>query len=121
MARQIYPRFFLVLLGCGLLSACADQTATSTPDVSEQILQGDTPQILSADFGPPLVRRVDGPAQVWLYQTANCDLDIFLYQDSYGVFRVKTILPDNGADLHACLRGLIQPTTAAALEHSAAS
>ena len=121
MARQIPPQFFLALLGCGLLSACAGQPNTPTTDVSEQTLQGATPQILSADFGPPLVRRADGPAQVWLYQTATCDLDVFLYQDGYGVFHVKSILPDNGANLDACLRGLMQPTTAAALERGTAS
>lgn len=123
MAKQFYLRFFLIFLGFGSLSACATETVaqTSQSGISEQALKGATPQILTADFGPPLLRRTDGPAQVWLYQNATCNLDVFLYQDSFGTPRVSAVLPDNGVNLHNCLLGLAQPTTAAALERSAAS
>ena len=123
MAKRFCLRFFLISLGLGCLSACADQSAVHTyvPNFSEQALKGATPQILNADFGPPMVRRTDGPAQVWLYQTATCNLDVFLYQDASGTPRVTSVLPDGGGSLHNCLRGLGQSTTAVALEHNAAS
>lgn len=122
MAKLSCLRFFLISLGLGGLSACASQTAGYNPsNLAETPLKGATTQVLMADFGPPLLRRTDGPAQVWLYQTATCDLDVFLYRDAFGTPRVTAILPDNGADLHNCLLGLMQPTTAAALERGAAS
>lgn len=123
MAKRICLRFFLISLGLGSLGACANQTLAQTyaPSFSEQALKGATPQILDADFGPPLMRRTDGPAQVWLYQTPTCNLDVFLYQDASGTPRVTSVLPDGGGSVHSCLRGLGQPTTAAALERNAAS
>lgn len=114
-------RFFLALLGTGLLSACASQPPIYTADTSGQNLEGATPQILNAVFGPPRLRHNDGPAQVWLYQTPRCDLDVFLYRDARGTPRVTAMVPDNGANLHSCLMGLEQPVTAAALERNAAS
>lgn len=121
MVRRVYPRFFMVVLGCGLLGACTTPQQANSADPAEQALQGDTPDNLNATFGPPLLRRTDGPAQVWLYQTINCNLDVFLYRDHAGVFRVRAVLPDNGMPLHACLPWLAQPTTAATLERGAAS
>lgn len=121
MAKLRCLRFFLIPFGLGGLTACASQTVIYTPDLASTPLKGATAQVLMADFGPPLLQRTDGPAQVWLYQTATCDLDVFLYRDASGTPRVTTILPDNGADLHNCLLGLTQPTTAAALERNPAS
>lgn len=126
MANWFCLRFFLVWLGLGLLSACANQSHTyaantDTANADEQPLKGATPQTLNSVFGPPLLRHQDGPAQVWLYQSSTCDLDVFLYRDASGISRVTAIVPDNGANLHSCLLGLEQPVTAAALERNAAS
>ncbi|HTQ70567.1 MAG TPA: hypothetical protein VMH92_03635, partial [Acidocella sp.] len=108
----------------GLLSACAtsaSQTAFDATPASEQVLKGSTAQILDADFGEPVLRRVDGPAQVWLYHSASCGLSVFLYPDAQGVPRVAAVVADNGEDPQSCMQSLARPTTAAALERSASS
>lgn len=124
MAKRVSFRFFLCAGGLGLLSACAvpnPQTDYSALPVSEQALKGLTPQILDADFGQPMLRRVDGPAQVWLYHSARCGMNVFLYPDAHGVPRVAAVVPDNGVNPQLCMQSLVKPTTAAALERSASS
>ena len=122
MSKQFCLRFSLVFLGFGLLSACAAQPdVTYAPSPMGQDLNGATPRVLTAAFGPPLLRRIDGTAQVWLYQTPTCNLDVFLYPGPDGTPRVTQLLPDNGAKLPNCLQGLARPTTAAALERNATS
>lgn len=122
MSKRFCLRFPLVFLGFGLLSACAGQTdVTYAPQPSEQALQGATPGVLTAAFGPPMLRRVDGTAQVWLYQSPSCNLDVFLYPGPDGTPHVTRLLPDNGVKLPNCLQGLARPTTAAALARNATS
>lgn len=88
---------------------------------SAQGLVGSTPQVLNADFGQPALRRVDGSAQVWLYHSPVCGLNVFLYPDSSGVPRVAAAVPDNG-DPVSCMQSLAaHGLTAAALERPAAS
>ncbi len=78
-------------------------------------LSGATPAVINADFGPPTLLRVDGPAQVWLYHSATCGMDLFLYPDAAGTPRVTSVVPD-GADPQACVESFQRPpTTAAAL------
>lgn len=110
----------------GLLSACAvpaSQTAllAGAPPVSEQALKGSSPQVLDADFGAPALRRVDGPAQVWLYHSASCGMNVFLYPDAHGVPRVGAVVPDAGGSPVNCMQSFEKPTTAAALEQGASS
>lgn len=125
MAKRVSLWFFTCIGGLGLLSACAapgQQTAfTASAPISEQALKGSTPQILKADFGQPMLRRVDGPAQVWLYHSASCGMNVFLYPDAHGVPRVAAVVPDNGVDPQSCMQSLERPTTAAALERNASS
>lgn len=124
MKRRLGIRLLIMPLSCGLLSACAGQTfssAANTGSLSQASLTGATPQLLNADFGPPSLQRTDGQAQVWLYQTPHCNLNVFLYPDSQGVPRVTSMLPDNGVTLRSCLLGLGRATATAALEHAAAS
>lgn len=122
MARGAYLRFSLMAAGLGLLAACAGPgTASTDRFLSQQALHGATPQILATDFGPPMLRRIDGPDEVWLYQTPACTLDVFLYPDNTGKLRVGAVLPDDGANPQRCLQSLTHVTTAASLERNAAS
>lgn len=123
-----WPAFTSVMCAAtlGLLSACtAPAPQTSLADnalpVSVQALQGSSPQVLDADLGAPLLRRVDGPAQVWLYHSASCGMNVFLYPDAQGIPRVAAVIPDAGDNPESCMQSLEKPTTAAALEQGAAS
>ena len=124
MAGHVVFRF--LALGCGLaaLAGCAgspSSTALQTNlPVSEQALKGSTVQVLNADFGTPLIRRTDGPAQVWVYQSAVCGLQVFLYPDSAGTPRVAAAVPDHGNPA-SCMRSFSRPVTDAALERPASS
>jgi len=82
---------------------------------------GSTPQVLNADFGPPMLRRVDGPAQVWVYESAVCGLQVFLYPDAAGNPRVAAAVPDNG-NAASCMQSFARPgLTSASLERPASS
>lgn len=78
-------------------------------------------QALNADFGQPALRRVDGQAQVWLYHSSSCGLNVFIYPDAHGVPRVAAAVADNGMDPQSCMQSLARPVAAAALERSASS
>ncbi|MDE2319564.1 MAG: hypothetical protein KGK02_07690 [Rhodospirillales bacterium] len=126
MAR--WPAFTIVtcVATLGLLSACAApgaQTASlgGAPPISEQALKGSSPQVLDADFGAPMLRRVDGPAQVWLYHSASCGMNVFFYPDAQGVPRVAAVVPDAGDNPESCMQSFEKPTTTAALEQGASS
>ncbi len=126
MARWPTFPFITSLAMLGLLSACAvpgQQASLSgaVPPVSEQSLKGSSPQVLDADFGAPMLRRVDGPAQVWLYHSASCGMNVFLYPDAQGVPRVAAVVPDAGDNPVNCMQSFEKPTTAAALEQGASS
>lgn len=47
-------------------------------------LVGATPEALRATLGEPLLRRNEGPAQIWLYAGGGCQLDIVLYAGDSG-------------------------------------
>ncbi len=85
-------------------------------------LVGSTPQILSAEFGKPALLRVDGTAQVWLYHTAGCGLNLILYPDSSGTPRVAMVTPTADTSLPAqCTASLQRAHVDAGLEHQTAS
>jgi hypothetical protein len=125
MAGQVFFRF--LALGCGLaaLAGCAVNPSSSlasgagTP-VSEHALMGSTAQVVSADFGQPALLRVDGPAQVWVYESSVCGLQVFLYPDATGTPRVTAAMPDNG-NPESCMQSFTHSLTSAALERPAAS
>ena len=121
MAERLGFTIIASMFAVGLLSACATptpQTASSGAPlpVSEQALKGSTPQGLAADFGAPELRRVDGPAQVWLYHSPICGMNVFFYPDAHGVPRVAAAVPDAGDNPQSCMQSLEHSTTAAALE-----
>lgn len=79
---------------------------------------GATSAKIQAEFGRPLLLRRDGPAQVWLYRSETCTVDLILYPDPHtGVQRVAVanVLP-LGAPHPAseCLAGLGGTSTAPA-------
>jgi len=47
-------------------------------------LVGATAEALRAALGEPLLRRSEGPAQIWLYAGGGCQLDIVLYAGEAG-------------------------------------
>jgi len=107
------------------LGACAAPPVVATlpaapPPMTAQNLVGATPASLSAQFGPPALRRVDGAAQVWLYHSPVCGLNLILYPDHAGVPRVAAAVPDNG-DAAECVASITHELTDAALEHPASS
>ena len=124
MAKRAVFRILFTLAGLGGLGACAAQpkiAAGNDLPQSEQALKGSTPQVLDADFGQPSLRRTDGQAQVWLYHSPICGMNVFLYPDAHGVPRVAVIVPNAGDNPQSCMQSLEKPTTAAALERGAAS
>ncbi len=87
----------------------------SAPPSNPQSLVGATPANLSAEFGHPALLRIDGTAQVWLYHSAVCGLDLILYPDNSGIPRVAAAIPNN-ADPDRCVQSLQHTLTDAALE-----
>jgi hypothetical protein len=67
------------------------------------------------------LRRMDGSAQVWLYHSAVCGLNLFLYPDANGVPRVAAAVPDVGDAPGPCMQSLEHGLTDAALEPPASS
>jgi hypothetical protein len=105
-SERIAPAFRLPTLAllASLLAACTvpGQMPRATGDTSEiaappQSLIGLTPGLLNATFGQPTLRRVDGTAQVWLYHSASCGLNLFLYPDATGVPRVTLATTADGS------------------------
>jgi len=109
------------LAGCATppVGTAALPPATVAP-LTAQNLVGATPAVLNAAFGQPVLLRVDGPAQVWLYHSAVCGLNLILYPDGTGTPRVATAVPDNG-DPASCMESLQHGVTDAALERPASS
>jgi hypothetical protein len=116
----------LLVLPCLMLAGCAQpELAASTPNstlpaapaVAPITLVGATTGMLSAELGPPALRRVDGTSQVWLYHTDVCALNLILFPDAAGIARVASAVPDS--DPAACMASLARQT--AALERPAAT
>jgi len=70
---------FLLLAGCAASQAPIAAGARAPAGVDR--LVGATPTALEAEFGQPLLLRRDGPAQVWLYRSSRCAIDLILYRD----------------------------------------
>jgi hypothetical protein len=120
----------LAILGCAgtasmllCLAACSGPlapVAASGLPLSAAALVGSTPAVLNAEFGNPALRRIDGPAQVWLYHSSVCGLNLILYPDNEGIPRVAAAVPDNG-DPAGCMESLQRPVINATLEHPSSS
>jgi hypothetical protein len=65
--------------------------------------------VVTGWFGPPQRRRVEGDAEIWLYQGSNCFLDLVLYREA-GSLRVADATARAAGLGRAtegdCLRGL---------------
>lgn len=51
-----------------------------TPERAAQLL-GQSPEAVRRWLGEPRLRRTEGAAQIWLYQTSFCHLDVVLDRD----------------------------------------
>jgi len=125
---RVFVSAGLVFLGLGSLVGCAPANQTADSLTFEQApidtagLVGATPQVLNAEFGQPSLRRVDGAAQVWLYHSAACGLNLVLYPDSAGTPRVAMAAPTaDSADPASCTTALAHAHVDAALEHPTTS
>ena len=54
--------------------------AGPTPSLAGQLV-GQTPETVIAWLGPPRLRRAEGPAEIWHYQSSQCHLDVVLYHE----------------------------------------
>jgi hypothetical protein len=119
----------MVVLAVGSLAGCATPSASSENALTFQQapidaagLVGATPEILNAEFGQPSLRRVDGVAQVWLYHSAACGLNVVLYPDSSGIPRVAMAAPTaDSVNPGNCTTALQHAHVDAALEHPTTS
>jgi hypothetical protein len=78
------------------------------PPPRASALVGDAPDAVEAALGPPVLRHNEGPAEVWLYATADgCRLDLVLYADGSGshVAHADTRTPTHMSEA-ACLRAI---------------
>ncbi len=124
-------RYSAVILAGSLspLAACAPPAPSGLNPLTflqapleAQGLVGSTPQILNAEFGQPAIRRVDGTAQVWLYHTTGCGLNLILYPDATGTPRVALATPTADSALPGqCTTSLQRAHVDATLEHPSAS
>ncbi|MDA8049226.1 MAG: hypothetical protein M0002_04335 [Rhodospirillales bacterium] len=101
------------LLVVAVLAGCAPgpaPLAEARPGGGADGLVGATPASLRARFGPPGLLRRDGPAEVWVYRSSVCAVDLILYPDprtgvpTVAVADVRALgTPGSAA---ACLAGL---------------
>ena len=64
----------------------ADEAPGTRPVAAAQLL-GAVPDALRRWLGEPVRRRLEGPAEIWLYAAPDCALDLVLYRDA-GSLRV---------------------------------
>jgi hypothetical protein len=108
------------LAGCAAPSAPSALAPVAGPALSAANLVGSTPEVLSAEFGQPVLLRVDGTAQVWLYHSQVCALNLILYPDAGGTPRVADAVADNG-NAPQCVASFRRNQTEAGLEPVPAS
>lgn len=81
--------------GSGGTSGSGKELASRTPATASTVagaarhLVGKSEGEIRSELGTPAFRRTDGPAQVWQYRGTSCLLDVFLYKEGSGGFRVK--------------------------------
>ena len=56
----------------------------ATPPWQAGSLLGASPETVRAALGEPVLRRTEGPAQIWLYAGGGCQVDIVLYPEDAG-------------------------------------
>jgi hypothetical protein len=80
--KRAIPTLGVVIMG-GLLSACQGEPGPSDPVRSAAILGLDSGAVRKLLGEPGLIRR-ETPAEVWQYRTADCVLDVVLYDHAAG-------------------------------------
>ena len=94
------------------------------PNLAAQLV-GQTPETVLGWLGPPRLRRAEGPAEIWHYQSSQCHLDIVLYNEgaselpalrvAFAAARsVGTARRTEAACLRDIARGAARPTPAGA-------
>jgi len=108
------PVLLLLLAGCAAQARLTSRSGSAAGSVDG--LVGATPAALEAELGQPLLLRQDGPAQVWLYRSSRCAIDLILYRDpATGAPRVATAdarplgAPLSDADCLASMSSLATP------------
>ncbi len=109
------PLLLLLLAGCATAQGRLAGRQTPAADSVDRLV-GATPTALEAEFGQPTLLRRDGPAEVWLYRSSRCAIDLILYRDpANGAPRVamadaRTLgAPLSDADCLASMGGLAHP------------
>lgn len=67
----------------GAAMPAAMPALAGTPTQAQQLL-GQPPATLRRLLGEPRLRRQEGEAEIWLYQTPFCHLDVMFYSDAGG-------------------------------------
>ncbi|MFC3125047.1 hypothetical protein ACFOD4_08240 [Pseudoroseomonas globiformis] len=78
--QQVLNSYRAGLAGMEPTSAPAMPRLQQTPLTVSQLL-GQSPDALRRYLGEPRLRRREGAAQIWLYQTTFCHLDVVLDRD----------------------------------------
>jgi hypothetical protein len=106
-------RLALLPLAAGWLAGCATQsprlsdTKTSPAAPSPVHLIGATPALLRASLIPPVLRRKDGAAEVLVYNSQTCRLEIVLYPGAGGGKLVSLVQPmPRTVQLSTCMASL---------------
>lgn len=104
------PIALLALSGCARPPAPAPAAVVASAAVTVPVsLVGKSPAGLRAWIGAPALRRVDGAAQVWVYNTGLCRLDVIFYPDAQGAPQVTAAMPmPTGMSSASCLASLEQ-------------
>lgn len=63
-------------------SASTARRAGASPPATAATLQGRTPEQVLSALGEPALRRREGDAEIWLYQAADCRLDLVFYPEA---------------------------------------
>jgi len=110
MRQCVCAGVMLMALGLAGCSAPAPRAATGAATNAAPItLVGATIGGLQADFGRPALQRIDGSAQVWLYHSALCRLNLILYPGPNGAPQVRAAMPmPRGVSESSCVASLEQ-------------
>ena len=110
----------LLLAACSSGPAATPPQASATPTVPPTLatlghppalgaLNGLAPAQVAALIGDPDLRRVDPPAEIWQYRSADCVLELYFYDSGsstrvvYAETRSRT--PRPGPDAVSCRQG----------------
>lgn len=98
--RGLPCRFLFAGAALALLGACSATAPAPLPMAARPAepptLAGLSATEVVALFGEPDFRRVEPPAELWQYRSADCVLDLFLYSDAAGVHVVRSETRERG-------------------------